>query len=382
MEPFFKHFDLRLVSPSFDSPLTDTLMELNHLRKLELGGTTAPWIFFQLKEIFQLLESVNSARIEGNQTTILEYVEQKIENKERSSEKYSEIANVESAMVYIEKNIDESVEITTSFIKELHQLTVSGLKDEGDHTPGIYRRWNVKISNSPHLPPKYDSVQEYMNELISFINKSDAGKYDLLKTAIAHHRFSWVHPFGNGNGRVVRLLTYAMMIKYGFNVKEGKLINPTAVFCNDRNYYYQKLKEADEGDDESLLSWCDYVLNGILDEVSKVNKLLNFDYLYKRILVPTIKYAAEREYLNEVEVNILMIGIKKQEFRSTDLNEVLSALSARQITHQIAKMKDSGFIQPLKENGRTYFINFMNNFLMRALVKILEREGFIPAIDK
>jgi Fic family protein len=124
------------------------------------------------------------------------------------------------------------------------------------------------------------------------------------------------------------------------------------------------------------------VLNGILDEVSKVNKLLNFDYLYKRILVPTIKYAAEREYLNEVEVNILMIGIKKQEFRSTDLNEVLSALSARQITHQIAKMKDSGFIQPLKENGRTYFINFMNNFLMRALVKILEREGFIPAIDK
>jgi Fic family protein len=221
-----------------------------------------------------------------------------------------------------------------------------------------------------------------MNELISFINKSDAGKYDLLKTAIAHHRFSWVHPFGNGNGRVVRLLTYAMMIKYGFNVKEGKLINPTAVFCNDRNYYYQKLKEADEGDDESLLSWCDYVLNGILDEVSKVNKLLNFDYLYKRILVPTIKYAAEREYLNEVEVNILMIGIKKQEFRSTDLNEVLSALSARQITHQIAKMKDSGFIQPLKENGRTYFINFMNNFLMRALVKILEREGFIPAIDK
>ena len=69
MEPFFKHFDLRLVSPSFDSPLTDTLMELNHLRKLELGGATAPWIFFQLKEIFQLLESVNSAWLKNSTGT-------------------------------------------------------------------------------------------------------------------------------------------------------------------------------------------------------------------------------------------------------------------------------------------------------------------------
>jgi hypothetical protein len=80
-----------------------------------------------------------------------------------------------------------------------------------------------------------------------------------------------------------------MMIKYGFNVKEGKLLNPSAVFCNDRDYYYQMLTKADHGDDKSLLSWCDYVLSGILNEVSKVNKLLNFEYLYKNILFPTIE---------------------------------------------------------------------------------------------
>ena len=70
-----------------------------------------------------------------------------------------------------------------------------------------------------------------------FINQDGADKYDLLKTAIAHHRFTWIHPFGNGNGRVVRLLTYALMIKYGFNVKNGKIINPTAVIplnCKNR----------------------------------------------------------------------------------------------------------------------------------------------------
>ena len=87
-------FKLRLISPSFDSTLTDTVIELNHLRRLELQGTTSPWLFFQLKNIFHILESIGSTRIEGNRTTISEYIERKIEHKERSGERYSEIANL------------------------------------------------------------------------------------------------------------------------------------------------------------------------------------------------------------------------------------------------------------------------------------------------
>ena len=376
-----KEFKLRLVSPSFDSELTDTLIELNHLKKLKLQGTTAPWIFFQLKNIFHILESVGSARIEGNRTTISEYIERKIENDERSSERFSEIANVEAAMEFIEESISEGTEFTHHFIKQLHQLVVGELTDEGDKTPGAYRTWNVEISKSAHTPPDHIQVQSYMDEFIEFINQDGADKYDLLKTAIAHHRFTWIHPFGNGNGRVVRLLTYALMIKYGFNVKDGKIINPTAVFCNDRDKYYEHLSEADLGTDENLLNWCDYVLSGILEEVTKVNKLLDFDFLYKNILVPTIKLGAERGYLNKEEAKVLNIGIQKQSFKATELDEAFDGLSSRQKTHLIAKMKESGFIRPLKENGRTYCVSFMNNFLMRSLIQVLEKENFIPAID-
>ena len=382
MSASFNHFDLKLVSPSFDSNLTDTLMELNHLRKQRLDGTTAPWIFFQLKQIFHIMESVGSARIEGNRTTISEYIEQKIEHNERSTERYSEIANVESAMDYIEHSISEGTEITHHFIRELHHLAVDGLNQEGDRTPGAYRTWSVEISQSTHLPPQHNSVQGYMDELLAFINKDEAGKYDLLKTAVAHHRFTWIHPFGNGNGRVVRLLTYAMLIKYGFNVKDGKILNPTAVFCNDRDQYYKNLTKADSADDSALLEWCEYVLTGILDEVTKVNKLLDFSYLYKNILIPTIDLGVERGYLNETEVKILRVGIKKQLFKATDLDESLPALTSRQRTHQLAKMKEIGFIKPIKENSRIYHVNFTNNFLMRSLVRILEKEDFIPAIDQ
>jgi Fic family protein len=376
-----KEFKLRLVSPSFDSELTDCLIELNHLKKLKLQGTTAPWIFFQLKNIFHILESVGSARIEGNRTTISEYIERKIENDERSSERFSEIANVEAAMDFIEESISEGTEFTHHFIKQLHQLVVGELSDEGDRTPGAYRTWNVEISKSAHTPPDHIQVQSYMDEFLEFINQDGADKYDLLKTAIAHHRFTWIHPFGNGNGRVVRLLTYALMIKYGFNVKDGKIINPTAVFCNDRDKYYEHLSEADLGTDESLLNWCDYVLSGILEEVTKVNKLLDFDFLYKNILVPTIKLGAERGYLNKAEAKVLNIGILKQSFKATELDEAFEGLTSRQKTHLIAKMKESGFIRPLKENGRTYCVSFMNNFLMRSLIQVLEKENFIPAID-
>lgn len=377
-----KDFGLRLVSPNFDSQLTDTLIELNHLRKLKLQGSTAPWIFFQLKNIFHILESVGSARIEGNRTTISEYIERKIEHQERSSERFSEIANVEAAMDFIEKSISEGTEITHHFIRELHQLVVGELTEEGDRTPGAYRTWNVEISKSTHIPPDHLQVQSHMDDLLEFVNEKGPDKYDLLKTAIAHHRFTWIHPFGNGNGRVVRLLTYALLIKYGFNVKNGKILNPTAVFCNDRDLYYAKLSEADHGDDQSILNWCDYVLTGILVEVTKVNKLLDFNYLYRKILVPTINMGIERGYLNKEEAKVLSIGIKKQKFKASELNEALGGLTSRQRTHLIAKMKDAGFIRPLKEHGRIYCVSFMNNFLMRSLIQILEKENFVPPINQ
>jgi Fic family protein len=382
MPATFNHIDLRLVSPSFDSELTDVLIELNHLRKLKLTGSTPPWTFFQLKKIFHLLESVGSARIEGNRTTVSEYIEQKIESQGSSIERYTEIANVERSMAYIEEHIVTGSPITHQFIRELHHLAVENLKGEGDRSPGAYRTWPVTISKSSHQPPEHHLVQGYMDELIDFINEAAPEKYELIKTAIAHHRFTWIHPFGNGNGRVVRLLTYVLLIKYGFNVKAGKLLNPTAVFCNDRDHYYHMLSMADRGTDTGILSWCEYVLKGILEEITKINRLTDYRYLARQVLIPTIHAGLDRGYLNKIESEILKQGIIAQQFKALDIGNWIRGLTPRQKTHLIAKLKYNGFIRPVNPNGRTYFVNFMNNFLMRGLVQTLEKEGFVPPIDK
>ena len=123
------------------------------------------------------------------------------------------------------------------------------------------------------------------------------------------------------------------------------------------------------------------MLTGILGEVKKVNQLLDFDYLYKKILVPTINLSIDRRYINKDEAKVLSFGIKNQQFMASDLKDALGGLTSRQRTHLISKMKDSGFIKPIQENGRKYYVSFMNNFLMRSLIQVLEREGFIPPIN-
>jgi Fic family protein len=241
----------------------------------------------------------------------------------------------------------------------------------------------VKIAKATHLPPDFNQVQIYMDELLVFINAPCPEKYQLIKTAQAHHRFAWIHPFGNGNGRVVRLLTYALLIKYGFNVQKGKLLNPTAVFCNDRDKYYEMLAKADEGTEASILLWCEYVLKGIFAEISKINQLLDYEYLSKNVLTPVIELCNSRGLLEPNEVDVLRIGVNIQEFKLKDLkDEPFKELTQRQKQSLLARIKARNLIQPLREGGREYFVNFMNNFLMRSLISVLEKEGFIPSIDK
>ena len=127
-ESKFEHHDLRLVEPSFGSQLTDLIIELEHLRKKQLGGTTHAQVFFQLKHIFHTLESIGSARIEGNNTTIAEYIETKIDLNTTTSPNIKEIKNIEETMSFIEEHIDYGP-INRIFISEAHKMIVQGLAE-------------------------------------------------------------------------------------------------------------------------------------------------------------------------------------------------------------------------------------------------------------
>jgi Fic family protein len=378
--PTFIHHDLALLNPSFDSPLVDVTTELEHLRRLQLTGTTPAPVFFQLKHVFHMLESLGSARIEGNHTTLADYVESSLDTQPTMGDALREMANIEAAMLYIESSINQGDTLSEHFIRELHALAVQDLVREGDATPGAYRKTPVQIAQSEHLPPEGVLVGNYMQALVAFINQSDAPKYDLMKIALVHHRFAWIHPFGNGNGRVVRLLTYALLIKYGFNVKTGgRVLNPTAVFCNDREQYYAMLACADSGTAPDLERWCVYVLQGVVLELKKVDQLTQHEYLKNKVLLPALSFARGRALITSQEEAVLIATVKAGIAKASDLGGAMPSMNADQRSYQIKKLVERKMLQPISQGARQYTLGFDNNYLIRGVIHALSQEGFISA---
>ena len=253
---------------SFDSDLTRAVIELERERANLNKGTTPREVFVQLKDLFQLLTSIMSARIEGNRTSILDAVSgaASLRNPSAPIERndgVEEILNIQRAVDFIDQQVGSSP-INHLFIRELHRIVVSGLSREGDRTPGAYRLGEVSIGGSSHQPPWPADVPDCMSSLIDFIAVDVEPQMQLLQAAIAHHRFLWIHPFGNGNGRTARLLTYAMLVKQGYtSTTDYRAVNPTAVFGSDRQGYYDNLETADSLSNEGMVAWCTYVLSGL-----------------------------------------------------------------------------------------------------------------------
>lgn len=380
---------LSLVQPSFESPLIEKIIALDHLRKesFRLGGSTPPSFFFQIRDIFHWMESLGSARIEGNHTTLSEYADIRIARKRKTvpdlshDEKILEIENIQRGMEFIENNISEGDQnpITHAFIRELHKLTVNGLSSpehggEGDSSPGHYRSVDVSISGSNHIPPPFLSIQAYMDELLAFINKEDKPRYDLIKVAQTHHRFCWIHPFKNGNGRAVRLLTYALLIKFGFSVKRG-ILNPTAVFCTNRNTYYKMLEAADQNTEAGAEEWCLYVLSGFETQIEKLMRLTRQDYIRDKILLPALTFCLEKGMISPIQFKILTRCASNANgtIASKDLEH---DLQPRQRTYQIKKLLDEQILKPVRSSSRQYTLNLTDSVLVRGILSSLRKEGF------
>lgn len=375
----FNDFHLRLVNPDFGNPMTANIVELEAMRK-RLRGSTSPELFFDLKYIFQMMESFGSSRIEGNRTTIADLIDAEIEGDGAGDEKLLEIRNIQTAAQYVEQEIEPGGEITHTIIQNIHRLIVDGLVDEGDPTPGAYRRVGVRIARSDHTPPSHVAVRGYLDELLQFIHADDGSQYAVIRTALAHHRFAWIHPFRNGNGRVVRILHYAMLIQQDFTLAKAGIINPSAVFFADRELYYDMLSEGDKGTDEGLLTWTQYVVGGLQGEMGKIEKLLDHEYLKNNVLVPAIKTCVTRGDIGKEEEKILLLAVEQQVIAAKDVQKQLPDLTYQTVLRRVKSLRDKGLLESSVHKSRCYRIQFSNNKLMRSVVSQLRSEGFFSGL--
>lgn len=373
---------IRIPEPTWNSPLAGAILELEKLRTQHLYSEVPPYIFFQLKDIFQILETLGSARIEGNNTTLSEYVEKIIERNSVVDEKRQELENIEAAIDFIEANTDETTKIDRAYISHLHTLVVQNLTSppdgEGSRYAGELRRGNVEIQKSNHTPPSVEVLKDRFDQFVTFVASPVQEQNQLLMVAIAHHRFMHIHPFDNGNGRMGRLLNYAFLIQLGFNVKAGRIINPSSVFYTDRDKYYEMLGTADLLENKDLLTWSEYFLNGLKNQIQKVDSLMQLEFTRDKILLPTLKIALDREHITKQEFEILsyLVKTKKMTIKASELDK-FGITDSQQKSYVMAKLRDNKMVRPITEGGRIYTIRFDNNYLLRGVVSTLKDNGFI-----
>lgn len=342
------------------------------------------WLFYDLKDVLQLLESLFSARIEGNHTKLTDAIDKatKREPVIKHDDASLEIENIQNAIVFIEKNIHEDENITLSHIRTIHEIVMQDLKLDSSKAPGSFRLVDgVSISGSDCVVSKASAVQADMQELMDYVNSPHEKKEDLIRIASAHHRMVAIHPFDNGNGRTARLLTYAMLIKYGFLKHKRTLLNPSAIFCMDRQKYYDMLSGADKGNIEQ---WCEYVANGILDEVNRMFKLLDKEYVVKTVINPALQNAWKNNEINEKEYRILEIAIKKDMIQQADVLHLFGSSNSGKVacSRFLANMTKRELIMHPPKAPRKYVFRFFNRELLPYVMMALTSNGLIRAEDK
>src|SRR4029077_14410321 len=113
----------------------------------------------------------------------------------------------------------------------------------------------------------------------------------VVATAAAHHRFAWIHPFYDGNGRVVRLMAHAMLKRLGIG---NSLWSVARGLARNVEQYKSLLAEADQPrqsdldgrgtlSQSALVAFCRFFLETCLDQVSYMRSVLEPAELLNRI---------------------------------------------------------------------------------------------------
>ncbi len=147
--------------------------------------------------------------------------------------------------------------VTPDLLKSLQRIAIGGIYA----CAGEFRTWPVYIRNVTHQPPPWDQVPALIDQMCAYANGT--GGTAIHAAAYVMWRLNWIHPFGGGNGRTSRAVSYlTLCVRVGGILLPGRPTIPEQIVAN-RPPYYAALRHADD-------AWA----QGRLD-VSELEKLLS-----------------------------------------------------------------------------------------------------------
>ena len=312
----------------------------------------------ELRGLLRGMNSYYTNRIEGQHTRPLE-IEQALArnfsaNKELAARQRLAIAHIDAETAIEMRYSGESGGrqlYAAAAVRDIHRELFSRLPPEDLLTsegepvvPGELRQREVQVGR--HVAPAHASLPALLERWGQFYGDIRRGEAALLALAAAHQRLGWVHPFIDGNGRVMRLHTHAVLTALGYT---NGLWSPLRGFARSVDQYYARLADADSprrGDldgrgnlsEQGLVAWIDYVLDVCLDQVKFMDGLLDISAMERRIATcltfeeQSQRSGVRREALRPLHYLFLTGGeLERGEFKTmTGLGDrtAVSALSA------------------------------------------------------
>ncbi len=164
-----------------------------------------------------------------------------------------ETINHKKALELVFRNLGENIEFDERFIKDLNKTINENIKE----TDG-YRKINVLIRGSDHIPPEPEKIPNLMNYFVYNYNNDTQEIFE--KIAKYHIEFEKIHPFEDGNGRTGRLLINYELLKNN--------LAPVIIEKDDRVQYFEYLRNDDY---INLAKWFRNLSNKEMERIKKLS---------------------------------------------------------------------------------------------------------------
>ncbi|WP_041725605.1 Fic family protein [Megalodesulfovibrio gigas] len=219
--------------------------------------------------------------------------------------------------------------------------------------PGTLRTRDVRVGR--HVAVSPGAVPRFLHRFVQAY--SGLGKADtILAAACAHHRLLWIHPFLDGNGRVARLLSHAVLLE---SLDTGALWSVARGLARNVEAYKRHLAACDlprQGDTDgrgslsqaALVEFVAFFLDICLDQVAFMERLIQPEQLRTRIAL----WAEECIRLGQLPhhaMAVLEALLYRGELPRSDVPTV-TGLGDRQARRVVAALQDQGVV--ISESSR------------------------------
>lgn len=228
--------------------------------------------------------------------------------------------------------------------------------------PGVFRTAEVSVGR--HVAPVAASLASFVGRWSRFYGGVRRGEATLVAMAAAHQRLGWIHPFVDGNGRVMRLHTHTLLSALGYT---GGLWSPLRGFARNADRYYALLSAADEprrGDldgrgnlsEQALVDWISLVLEVCMDQVDFMKSMLSLHAMEQRMAAclvheqETLKSGVRLEALRPLHYLYLSgAEIERGEFKR------MTGLGERTAVTLLTALLKRGLLRSDSPQGRVRF---------------------------